>query len=212
MRSALTAVTLATAFILSMPDANGQSAAETLYVVECRLVTKSAEGKREVVMGPRLVVPEGQPGVVNEVRQTPVVASVRRTRSGEEPRITILKEGTSIDFTVYAEGEGWVTLDATIETSKITDLKTKEAAGGRQRQCALVESRRVRVLELAPVGKQFAVPLAATADGEPRRTVEFVVSTPDMPRHRFLNSDDQVQRKSWLSTMWLVTLRALAAQ
>jgi hypothetical protein len=187
---------------------------EKLYVVECRIVKKLPDGKKDVLIGPRVTIDDGRTAVVNNVTQTPIVASVAQKRGGEEPRITVLKEGTTIELTVHSEGDGWVTLDASIETSKIADLKTKDAGEGRHRQCARVESRRVRVMELTAMGEEFAVPFVGHDGQDAHRTMEFVVYTPDMPRHWYSKSEmaAAARRQSWLWQMWLVTLRALAAQ
>ena len=199
--------------------AQGQWSGERLYVVECRVVAASAQGKTDVQLGPSLTVAAGRKAVINDVTETPIVASVVRRREGEEPRITVLREGTTIEFVVQDEGDGFVTLDALIETSKISGLKEKEAGNGRRRQCARVMGQRVRVLELAALDEEFSVPLLSTSspdgksgDGKSRR-VEFTIHTPDMPRHWYSESEMQAaaRRKSWLWQMWLVVLRTLAA-
>lgn len=185
-------------------------AEENFYVVECRIVKESADGKRDVQIGPRLTVADGGTAIVNDVTQTPIVASVRRKRSGDEARITVLKEGTAIELSVYDQGDGWATLDATIETSQIRDLKQKDAGVGRHRQCARLESRRVRVLELTALGDEIKVPLTVAGGDERSRTIEFAVYSPDMPSH-WTDKRQAAERKSWLSRMWLITLRAFAA-
>lgn len=183
---------------------------EKFYVVECRIVKELADGKRDVQIGPRLTVADGGTAVVNDVTQTPIVASVRRKRGGEEPRITVLKEGTIVELAVFDQGDGWATLDATIETSHITDLKQKDGGVGRHRQCARIESRRVRVLELTALGDEIKVPLTVAGGDERRRTIEFAVYTPDMPSH-WTGKPHTAERRSWLARMWLITLRAFAA-
>jgi hypothetical protein len=206
------------ALLAGSQAAQAQWSDEKLYIVECRVVTTSSEGKKEIQMGPTLTVAEGRTAVINDVTQTPIVASVARRRGGEEPRITVLKEGTTIELVVYDEGDGWVTLDALIETSRIAGLKEKEAGNGRRRQCARLEGQRVRVMELAALGEEFAVPLRGTAPREEtasetkRRSVEFTIHTPDMPRHWYSAAEMQAaaRRKSWLWQMWLVVLRTLA--
>ncbi|HWB13081.1 MAG TPA: hypothetical protein VG826_27905 [Pirellulales bacterium] len=199
--------------------AQGQWSDEKLYVVECRIVTTTTEGKEESQLGPSLTVAEGRTAVINDITQTPIVASVVRRRGGEEPRITVLKEGTTVELVVHDEGDGWVTLDAEIETSKITGLKEKEAGNGRRRQCARLEGHRVRVMELTSLGEEFSVPLhgAVRADGKAGeakdRRIEFTIHTPDMPRHWYSESEMRAaaRRKSWLWQMWLVVLRTMAA-
>lgn len=196
----------------------GQWSEERLFVVECRVVTTSPQAKPEIQLGPSLTVAADRKAVINDVTETPIVASVVRRRGGEEPRITVLKEGTTIELVVYDEGDGFVTLDALIETSKISGLKEKEAGNGRRRQCARVTGQRVRVMELAALGEEFSVPLLSTtpdgrSDEGKTRSVEFTVHTPDMPRHWYSASEMQAaaRRKSWLWQMWLVVLRTMAA-
>jgi hypothetical protein len=186
---------------------------EKLYVVECRVVATSPDGQSDIQLGPMLTVAEGRTAVINDVTETPIVASVASRRGGEEPRITVLKEGTTIELVVHDEGRGFVTLDALIETSKITDLKEKEAGNGRRRQCARLESHRVRVMELAALDEEFAVALHGTDGKAKARNVEFTVHAPDAPRHWYSASELQAaaKRKSWLWQMWLVVLRTLAA-
>jgi hypothetical protein len=206
-------------FLAGGQAAQGQWSEEKLYVVECRVVTTSPGKKKDIQMGPSLTVAAGRTAVINDVTQTPIVASVARRRGGEEPRITVLKEGTTIELVVHDEGDGWVTLDALIETSKITGLKEKHAGNGRRRQCARVEGQRVRVMELAALGEEFAVPLHGTISPEGKageakeRSVEFTVHTADMPRHWYSDSEIQAaaRRKSWLWQMWMVVLRTMAA-
>lgn len=208
------AVVSATMLFAVSQVAHAQLVQEKPYVVECRIVTKLPDGNKDVLIGPRVIVDDGRMAVVNNVTQTPIVASVAQKRGGEEPRITVLKEGTTIELTVHSEGDGWATLDATIESSKIADLKTKDAGEGRHRQCARVESRRVRVMELTAIGEEFSVPFTGHDESDAQRTIEFVIYTPDMPRHWYSKSElaAAARRKSWLWQMWLVTLRAIAAQ
>ncbi|HEV3339410.1 MAG TPA: hypothetical protein VG125_03605, partial [Pirellulales bacterium] len=71
---------------------------ETLYVVECRVVTTSPDGKKDIQMGPMLTVADGRRAVINDVTETPIVASVADRGGGEQPRITVLKEGTTIEL------------------------------------------------------------------------------------------------------------------
>lgn len=191
--------------------ARAQLPNERLFVVECRMTTTAVDGQKEVQLGPRLTVAEGRTAVINDITQTPIVASVARKRGGEQPRVTVLEEGTKIELTVFGEGNRHATLDATIETSKIAEIRTKAIDDERRRQCARVEARRLRVMELTALGDEFVVPLAGLGRDATRRTIEFAVYSPDMPRHWYDKSETDSPR-SWLSRLFLVLLRALAAE
>jgi len=219
MRIVLALVTFGVLLAGSQAAQSHDWSEEKLYVVECRVITTSPNGKKETQMGPMLTVAEGRTAVINDVTETPIVASVADRGQGEQPRITVLKEGTTIELVVHDEGRGFVTFDARIETSKIADLKEKEAGHGRRRQCARWEAHRVRVMELAALDEEFAVPLPGitardgTEDEAKARRVEFTIHTPDMPRRWYSSSEmaAAARRKSWLWQMWMIVLRTLAA-
>jgi hypothetical protein len=190
--------------------ARARSPEDTVYVVECRMITTSPDGEVETQLGPCVTISEGRTAVINDVTQTPLVTGVVMKKGQECPRVTVFDEGTKIELAVFRESDGWATLDAKIETSKLSDVKTKTLQRGGQRHCPRLETRSIRVIESAALGDEFSVVLGGTPKDSTGRTIEFVVYTPDMPRHWYEDSATP-RRASWTARLMLIFLRALAA-
>lgn len=161
---------------------HGTSGDARFYRIECRIITTDDAGKTTSLMAPTIQVREGVPANIKDVTQTPFVTGVISKDGREEARITVLKEGMTIEATVFHDSDGRVTIDATIETSKITGVETKPIGKSDSRQCPRTESHTVRTIDTLALGEELEID-AAVPDDAPRRRVAFAVSSPSMPRH-----------------------------
>lgn len=155
---------------------------KSCYVVECRMTTTDSDGKRTVLMAPTIHVSEGVPANIKDVTQTPFATGVVSHGDRDESRVAVLEEGTTIELAVSGDRRGWVTVDAKIEVSQITDIEIAEVRRNDHRQCLQTESRTVRIIKVVKLGEVLVVE-AKAPEGAPKRTVEFVVSPPSAPRH-----------------------------
>jgi hypothetical protein len=155
-----------------------------IYVIECRLVTNTDDGDERETSTPTISVPEGRTANIRSLTQTPFVTSVKVDAAQKEPRIVVLNEGYSVELSVH-DCEGLVSIDATVNSSKIVDVKKKHG-----HQAFRHETRTVRVSECVALGEVLTIDVGGPDENH---TAEFVVSRPDT---RELGLIDAVEQRA----------------
>ena len=144
-------------------------------VIECRIANKSDDGKETEYCAPKISVPEGRPASVSTRTQTPFVTAIQVDGKQETPRIVVLEEGLSAEFSVHRDRDGLVSLDATVHNSKIVEVKKKH-----DHQAFRHETHTVRINECVALGELLTVDLEGP---QGRQTAQLVVSLPGTKPH-----------------------------
>lgn len=165
-------VTIETVFALKANDS--PPSAKQMYVVKCRVSTKTADSDEAAWLAPTIAVPEGETATISDVTHTPVVPGAKVEREREVARTIVLEEGLSVELSVYGDRPGFVSVDATIKTSKIVEMKNK-----RSRQAFRQETCVVRASECLALGEPWTIDLEGPETG---RTAQFTVSLPEANR------------------------------
>lgn len=141
------------------------------YVVKCRIATKTADVDEAAWLAPTIGVPEGETATISDVTHTPIVPGATFEDGREVARTVVLEEGLSVELSVHGDRPGFVSVDATIKTAKIVDVKNK-----RGRQAFRQETRTLRASECVALGEPWTIDLEEAGAG---RTAQFIVSLPE---------------------------------
>jgi hypothetical protein len=160
------------------------------FEVECRLVelqkaaTPDKEGDsngrksghivthRITTVAPKVSLCSDQPAMIANECQRPFVTAFKTTSNGKEPVITILKEGIRVDFSLESVDSRYVTLDATIQDSRIGEVEERIAdEQGAVAQAPTVETKQIRFVGSMRLGEKREIPFNDDSD----RSVEFVI-------------------------------------
>ena len=97
------------------------------YSVLCRWV----DADNSVVVGPRLLLSEGEKGNVVAGSQSPFVIGITTDESGaKKPQIAVIHENT-IEVTPVGRQPNGVTVNVVVEQSEITEVEIKETSPAR---------------------------------------------------------------------------------
>ena len=111
------------------------------------------------------VVSDGQQAGLYDLSQTPFVTGVvpvtdpRTKQVVDQPYIVVLEEGTRVKMIVSGQASGGVTVDLTVEQSKITEVREKEVAPRTVIQLPSMETYKKRVFDFVKFGHTLVVPL-----------------------------------------------------
>lgn len=154
---------------LPAPAASLEEAAEqpqAKYLIECRVLAKP--GDKDAVSSRRVLLTEGQEAKISDQVERPYVTAVKKIGDRDTPHVQAIREGTTLDVCVYADVDGKVTLDATLEHTVLTGVDMIHG-----RQSPRLRYNKIRVIECTELDATVvALP------GEPGKTprIEFTVS------------------------------------
>ena len=125
------------------------------YGVLCRWI----DAKGEVVMAPKLKLPENQKGIVSSMTKRPFVIGTTPEGKAQRPHIVVIEDGLSIEVTVAGRHPDGASIDVTVEESKILDIGTKKIAPDTTIQIPHVDNQKKRIVDFVKYGEVFSIRL-----------------------------------------------------
>jgi hypothetical protein len=172
---ATAAATLMSASLASTAEPESKVNEARQFAIECRLVDATS-GKQQAQLCPKVTVFEHQRAAFSNLVQRPFVVAVSPTADkAQKPHIEVLPEGVTIDLACHSNGQASVTLDVTIEQSKIGDvevIKVDDQTSIQQPRMAIAKSRHFIA---AKGGAPFAIPLDNQPLEKSKRWADFVI-------------------------------------
>jgi hypothetical protein len=145
------------------------------FAIECRLIDASS-GKQQVQVCPNVTVFEHQRASLSELVLRPFVVAVSTGGDKtQQPHVTALPEGVTIDVACHANGPGSVTLDVTIEQPKIVAVEVVQIDERTNVQQPQVKIAKTRHFAVAKSGEPLTIALDERKPGKSKRWAEFVV-------------------------------------
>jgi hypothetical protein len=145
------------------------------FAVECRLVDASS-GKQQVQACPNVTVFEHQRVSIVDLVQRPFVVAVSPPDgNAQQPHIAMLPEGVTFELACHANNAGSVTLDVTIEQSKIVAVEVVQIDDQTNIQQPRVKIAKTRHFAVAKSGEPLTIALDERKPGKSKRWAEFVV-------------------------------------
>jgi hypothetical protein len=145
------------------------------FHVECR-ITDATSGKRQVRQCPKVTLFEHQKAAISDLVLRPFVIAVSPAGDGApKPQIEVLPEGLTIDLCCHGSEAGSVTLDVTLEESKITKVRVAKLDDKTSVQQPQVEIVKRRQFLQAESGSPFTISLDGQPAGKSKRWADFVV-------------------------------------
>jgi len=156
-------------------ESSSRSHEKREFAIEIRLVD-CTKGKEEAHSCPKVTLFEGQRATISDLVQRPfVVAASPASDNARQPCIEVVSEGLTIDMVCHANGGGSVTLDATVEQSKIEKVdvvKIDEATSVQQPHVEIAKSRHFVTTK---TGERFTIPLDGRKAGESQRRAVIMI-------------------------------------
>lgn len=165
MRLVLCKLALSTFFLVGLQATAGEET--RLKAVSPRpqvtILCRWIDGQGNLLLSPKLTVPDGQKGFVADTTQSPFVVGV--TPVGEEgkaqqPNIVVLDEGTRVEVAIKGRLAHGASVDVIVERSKITEVGTKQIVPNETTiQVPRVELHKQRVFDFLKFGEVLAIPI-----------------------------------------------------
>ncbi len=133
------------------------------------------------------VVSDGRQAGLYDLSQTPFVTGVvpvtdpRTKQVVDQPYIVVLEEGTRVKVIVSGQASSGVTVDLTVEQSKITEVREKEVAPGTVIQLPGMETYEKRVFDFVNFGDTLVIPLGDKGSKGTAARLEIVVRPVEKP-------------------------------
>jgi hypothetical protein len=149
--------------------------AKQSYAVQCRVIAKGQGREGLAFAAPKLTVNDGEKGVLRDITETPFVVAIRTGGDKQSPVIQIIKEGTTIELTVTANGENEALVDVSADFAGSVQPEVKKDRRGNSYQAVHQSGVRGRAIESVTLGKK---PTLRLSDNKnlPRLDVELTIT------------------------------------
>ena len=143
------------------------------YVVQCRVMARGQGRDSLTFAPPKLTVDDGEKSVAHDITERPFVVGVKTSGDVQTPVIQVLKEGTTIEFTVTGTGENEALVDVSVDFAGTIQPEVKKDRRGNDYQAIHQSGLRGRAIESVTLGKKATLRLS---DKLPRLDVELTVT------------------------------------
>jgi hypothetical protein len=147
--------------------------AKQAYAVQCRVIAKGQGREGLAFAAPKLTVNDGEKGVLHDITETPFVVAVKTADHKQSPVIQTIKEGTTIELTVTANGENEALVDVSVDFAGSVQPQVKKDRRGNSYQAIHQSGARGRAIEVITLGRKTTLRLA---DKLPQLDVELTIT------------------------------------